>query len=93
MEEDQVDSTSTQELSATLRCYRSEKTVIDIGNTKDESALEKLCVMYQSKVGGKLVISKEILQLDSALNIKISPYKEVEEVTFDEFTTFNINTT
>lgn len=49
--------------------------------------------MYQSKVGGKLVTSKEILQLDSALNIKISPYKEVEEVTFDELTTFNINTT
>ena len=76
-------------------------TVIDIGNTKVESASEKLCVINHSKVGGKLVTSKEILQLDSDLNIKILPYKEVgiktqeeeEEVTFDKLTTFNINTT
>ena len=75
-------------------------TVIDIGNTKVESASEKLCVVNHHKVGGKLVTSKEILQLDSDLNIKILPYKEVgiktqeeeEEVTFDKLTTFNINT-
>ena len=78
-------------------------TIIDTEKLDEAETFPKLCKISHRKLGGKMVISKEVVKMDVSGNIKVEAFKEDKskskyideddsDEVIDKLTTFNIGT-